>query len=422
VVDEDDVPLAHIPIRAMHIDGGGTGSFSGPDGRFKTFPGDGKNLVSAGGPDGHDQIIGLTTGIPTEVPPAHPGERPRVDVLTYYPGVPDKSAALPIDVSAGHNITLDIKLLRVPAFHVAGKVSGSVPGYSPGQLRVGLMAADAMTGGYIPRAVLPGSNIAADGSFDLAGVPAGDYYLIAATNTGQMTTVARQRVLVDDRDIQNAALVLRPLVSLSGTITIQSNGKDVAPPPGLSVDFYPQGGGILGRFHGTVTGNRISADGLTPGTYVLGYGGLPAGVYTKTETVRRDDRGSDVVNVGPDGLHTYAVVFDISASRITGSVRTNDGKVAIGSLVAVVPDPATSHETRWFRTDSNGQFEMPGVVPGKYRIYALKDTDVRNAANPRRPELSEVWNSQATRVEINGDDDKVSVNLTQIVTSGVKSP
>jgi hypothetical protein len=74
---------------------------------------------------------------------------------------------------------------------------------------------------------------------------------------------------------------------------------------------------------------------------------------------------------------------------------TQDEKPVVGARVRVVPDPETAYNRMRRRdttTDQNGQFVLPGVAPGKYRVTARSPADTAGEeakADPQSVTLSE---------------------------------
>jgi len=94
-------------------------------------------------------------------------------------------------------------------------------------------------------------------------------------------------------------------------------------------------------------------------------------------------------------------------STVRGNVTDATGAVVPGATVSVT-DPATNN-VRTVVTDSNGDYEVPGIVGGTYRITADKPGFTKSV-------VGEVYimSAQQKRVDIRLD---VGANATQVTVS-----
>jgi hypothetical protein len=79
---------------------------------------------------------------------------------------------------------------------------------------------------------------------------------------------------------------------------------------------------------------------------------------------------------------------------------SDDGKPAPGSSVLLVPDPPKPEEAykwKWVNCDQNGRFEIKGVVPGAYKLYASKES--LSGAN-EDPEALKPFEEKAVKVTV----------------------
>ena len=102
--------------------------------------------------------------------------------------------------------------------------------------------------------------------------------------------------------------------------------------------------------------------------------------------------GRDVLR---DGLlvsqvtESFEMVLSPAGGVLQGTVRTASGMPVHDAVVALISDASLrqrsdrSHTYRTERTDQNGTFEIHGMVPGTYSLYAWRSADVRlNRASP----------------------------------------
>src|SRR6185295_14822367 len=143
----------------------------------------------------------------------------------YYPGVVEAQAASPVAVAAGAAVAgVDISVGSglVPARHIRGRVIGAVDGQP-------LERATVMA---IPRTNEPLLAIAVgesgpNGLFDLPGVVAGPYMVVASgragTSMGGITGVIPIDVV--DTDVQNVPIIATGTFSIRGRFAIEGRAR-----------------------------------------------------------------------------------------------------------------------------------------------------------------------------------------------------
>jgi hypothetical protein len=189
---------------------------------------------------------------------------------------------------------------------------------------------------------------AADGTYSLEAVLAGDY-TVTPSETGRTFTPASRNVTVTNADVTEVNFTRDPPIttfSVSGTI----RGVSGAPVPGVYVEVL-LGGQSQGGASTDATG-RFSVLGLPPGLYTLqpvqdGFTFTPA---TRTVTVSQADV------VGQD--------FTRDDARITGTVRDRRNAPLAG--VAITVTDAAGGAVATALTGANGTYTVPGLARGTY--------------------------------------------------------
>jgi hypothetical protein len=107
------------------------------------------------------------------------------------------------------------------------------------------------------------------------------------------------------------------------------------------------------------------------------------------------------------------LVYSSITGAVNGTVTKSDDLPAVGALVTVVPEPADTLEARRVRnasTDQYGRFEVRGVPPGTYKVFAFEKLD-RNAYED--DSFLKPFKDQGASVELSGTETK-SVQLRLI--------
>jgi hypothetical protein len=137
--------------------------------------------------------------------------------------------------------------------------------------------------------------------------------------------------------------------------------------------------GCVGRdneyYFGLGTGAGSSATPSTPSdSYWLDLTQLPAGTHVREVTI-----GGKDVRKGPiriDGDTDIDIVFSSSKAVVKGFVRDAAGEKLPDAIVALVPDGLLRNAADLYRnviTDVKGGFEIQGIAPGSYHLFAWPD-------------------------------------------------
>jgi len=318
----------------------------------------------------------------------------------YAPSTPDPQLATPVDLGAGDNAGgIDIQMIgdRVPARHVRGvfvrsqEDANSRPGFFP-QL---LMVPRTDT----PFAVVAPALARADGSFDIAGVAPGSYYLYMQDSTAIMP------IEVGDADVDNVTLVQAPRIILNGHLTIDRGGLAELPNERISAaDFQiqmtrdpylvgaPDGGP---RFNpAPQPDGRIGMNGVAPGDYriaVRPFGFSPDGenlsgrrispplinAYVKSLKLGETDALVDGLRLSGPTSQQLDIVVSLNGGEVAGTVT--DGRSPSPNVVVVaVPDGTNRGRRDLYQrrvSDAQGKFTMNGLAPGDYTFYAWDDVE-----------------------------------------------
>jgi len=230
---------------------------------------------------------------------------------------------------------------------------------------------DGVTGQFVIRNVLPGL-------YDLATF---------ISNMDAATTVD-----VRNRDVENAVLSLSPGFPLPTRVTMEGAAPGTPLPNGLTMLI-----GSSPPTQGTSPNQPVDPKGSfsipNVGTddtrvYVLPMLSTPVmaalnipdqlqGVYVKSAKLG----GVDVLNTGfhfagePDKV--LEIVLAKNAGSLAGRVEDDRKQPAAGVFVTLIPDIPTArlYRTDMYKTtstDADGRFEIKGLPPGDYKVFALE--------------------------------------------------
>jgi len=299
----------------------------------------------------------------------------------------DETTAEPIDLHAGAAI-LDVRIVTPDSGQRT--ISGTIFDAN------GVLASVAQVAVLRSNSVPLYSNSAIDahtlrrqsqGQFRL-DVPGPGKYVLVGIGEGRSPARAWKEVEVGNIDLSNVQLQLIPPFPLSGTVTVEAlpRGRTPTMEP-VDVNLYPltpaiatatsrllpSGNGAFTLENATVGRFRIEVSPILmtpPNAFV------PASIeraYVKS--IRMD--GRDVLNAGlqlesPTG-GILQIVISMNGGTLTGRVLDTTRKPVNNAKVVLVPNAPRRSRGDLFKsvsTDDAGRFQLNGLAPGDYKLFA----------------------------------------------------
>jgi carboxypeptidase family protein len=292
---------------------------------------------------------------------------PALDVvylITFYPGVTDERSATQLTLSAGEKEQANVILQAVPATRLR---LTSLPTEEGSQLNVGArqkvfdtlsLGLNAVFGQVSP------------GEYEVAGLPPGEVTLVVSANRGNewtsrtMEADTSSQAMLDASSIQTAARV-------SGRILLPGGGSD-------------ESAGNVSLVSAATTAmpavtTPLQKDGtfyfpeIQPGTYRVQVNLHSNDYYVlKLSAKEAKTSGREITITGNDVDLT--VTLGQGLGQVTGVVHL-DGKPAAGVMVLLVPESGLEikEDSRIDESDSDGTFNLGGILPGEYVLLAIKN-------------------------------------------------
>ncbi len=307
----------------------------------------------------------------------------------YYPGSPEAAAGAVVEVKAGADLNgYDLRLARAAAFHIRGRVDGAA---SNARVALAPCATPSLDYGSVLFA-----DVHPDGTFDVRGVTAG-HYCLAVARAGGRLAAADAQVDIKDADLNGLTLAAPVRVNLNGSIQMDPSQTDRPPKLAVMLSDLDTPGLLLGI--GQVQDNgAFSLRNVPAGPADLMVAGEPPGDYLKS--FRFAERNAPGRFEVPRTGGTLNLVIGTDAGQLTGKVQDQDGNPGDHMLVTLAPKGDLAARTDLIRTAAtadDGSFQMPGVAPGDYDVYAWESLD-ENAA--RAPDFLKLFASKASSVSV----------------------
>ncbi len=293
---------------------------------------------------------------------------------TYYPGTRDESLAQAINVGTGQDIpALRFKMKKEPVFSIQGKVSGAVD-VAPQMVSVlsqGL-------GQNLSQSFPQSAAIRSDGTFEITGVAAGSYFLLA-TIRRYSTYLGKVPVELTNASVEGITLPVSVPTTLRGTVRLDGDSKDEPGKqpnwPSVRVKLVPASGSQL--VPQNVMSNKTGEwqlNNLIPDKYrfVLS-SGLSATNYVKAIRSESADLLRDGIDLTNGFSGPVEIVYGSGAGFLQGKVEDGKQQPVASSIVTLVPDPFQQGRFDLFqdvKANKNGEFTFNGIAPGEYTVYA----------------------------------------------------
>jgi hypothetical protein len=332
---------------------------------------------------------------------------------TYFPSTPTATAAQRVKVATGQEAGgTDIALLPGRVARVTGTAHSSTGAPLVGQ-SVSLGQSFRSPSGFMASMGMEGTKVAADGTFTLKNVPAGEFSLsvrVPAMGDAPAES-ASLTITVSGADIDGVALTTSAGAEISGRLVFENNVAPPQPAPqfrviarpvvresAMNAPFSPDNGRARTDWTFTLTGltgaNRLSVATLPPGWAIR-----------SIDAAGRDLTDAPIEFTSGEKIGDVTVTLTNRFPTLTGST-TDRRTVPRDAMVIVFAEDAAkwgedSRLVRTVRSDKGGSFRLSAMPPGDYLAVAL---DYVVDGDWHDPQFLESLRSGAVRVTLKEGD------------------
>jgi protocatechuate 3,4-dioxygenase beta subunit len=330
-------------------------------------------------------------------------------VPTFFPGVAEPGAGTPIEVGPDNDARgVDFTMSRTSVARIRGRLvnCGLV---SPDSVSISLVLH--LNGIFQSFFRLQGRVLDKDGDFEITGVPAGSYGL-SVTVREPNPSFTLMPLEVGNREIGDVVVPCAQLVVVHGTVRLE--GSATLPNPVgvhlMSLDTRGTGYGNEVRTDGTFT-----VQGFPPGKYRVRFFELPDNFFIKA--VRLGDRDGLQNGVMLEGSvsDSLEILLSNKAASLSGTVLDENQKPVTGALVVLVPGSRLRDREDLYTptpTDENGNFQLRGLTPGDYELYAWPYADAIDSY--RDPDFLRKYQTRGKSIHLDlGATAAINLDLSQ---------
>jgi len=296
---------------------------------------------------------------------ARPSSSANGDAATLYPGVTRLENAGKVEIRPGSKIdAIDFTIGQTTVVRVRGRVFNAIAGMPSRSATVNL------TGGLLASFR---TTVDANGLFQFAGVPPGEYVIWSSDNSaGPNRLFTTRRLTVPDRDVDDIELAFTPPLTVSGHFVLEEGATFPNPgmTPGVTANIVEGtlGTGTTALMDGSFElGGRA---GLVEGEYRITVDHLPGDLYVKSIAFGSADLLRETLKVSGPPSSEIAITLGVG-TRIQGRVFDENQQPASNVPVYVVPAVRQNDLIRIQQADRNGTFDIRGLAPGDYTVFAV---------------------------------------------------
>jgi hypothetical protein len=314
-------------------------------------------------------------------------------VTTYYPGVTDVAAAVPMDMKPGQQLQgINLKLAKVHTVSIKGTVINTLAFPPPPSEQLGGRGGPVRMNNNVSLQIEPrnsmiingmqqGTGVRPDGTFEFPSIAPGSYNLLAMTNNGNLRHDALLPIDVGNSNVEGVTLTINPGVTVAGHIRVDGETTDPIPSFQIRLSPWTQGFNVGPPQPAKAdASNNFSFDDVNPEHFEVNVNPLPGSLYLKSIRAGNADVLANGLDLTGGGGASLDVVIGVNAPQITGTVQNpTTQQPALSVTVVLIPQEKERREVslyyRTANTDQNGNFTMGRVNPGDYKVYAWEDVE-----------------------------------------------
>jgi hypothetical protein len=247
---------------------------------------------------------------------------------------------------------------------------------------------------------------AEDGTFELPGVPDGNWRLTAETKVDGVALFAAVVETMAGRDIERRDLRLQPPFVLTGKVVRTATGTPAEKRP-TGIMLASSVGGSRVSWAPTQDDGSFRIENLVQGLYRFQPTSPGAPYYLASIEMNGRDVVGEWVEIAP-GTLPVTITYRADGGTVRGAVE--DCGTGTVVLAPQVPSLQYSEFVRQTACGQGGRFEITSLRPGEYYAFAFDQP----VGTMELTSFAAKWISQAVRVTVrSGEATDASLKITQ---------
>ncbi len=332
----------------------------------------------------------------------------------YYPNALQAASASSIYVKEGEEIpSVDIFMKEVTTYRVRGKVQYLFPHRGSGDTQLMVTRRGQTTGwDFITVQVV----VKADSSFEIPELAPGEYTVtVYFFDQGKLYST-QEDVDVMNADVDRLTLVIAPGVDIPGQLLW--DGKPSLEGERAPIYLAPQepGGIVPGGEAHVEENSQFTLKEVPQGTFRISVDGISKDCYIKEVQFGEIVLPDHLLHAKRGVTGPLDITISSKGARLQGVVANDVSLPVAGVWVVAVPEESKRSLRYLYKsvtTDQYGRYDLRGLAPGKYRIFAWDGVLLGEWEDP---EFLKTNGAKGVTVEM-GDGDKKSADLQLIQLS-----
>lgn len=330
----------------------------------------------------------------------------------YYPGVLELGSAAPIVLAEGADIQdSDIRLRRIRAVTVRGRLLSPVGNFTDNQVQIALAPRDGGAGSSVNRAT-PAID-RTSGRFEFHNVAPGSYVLEASQFYRGHTLSGRLPIEITNADHpEEISMAVTAGSEITGTVELDAAAPDalkgtrvlLADSEGLATGPAPMAQ--------VEAGGAFRLSGVPAGVWDISLSPLPKGTWIKTILFDARELPGGVLELADSARGALRIVLSSGGAQLSGTVK-RDGQpsratVVLAPAAAELGGSAANYPS--VSADDQGNFAFSGIRPGSYKLLAFDEVEPYAWLDP---DFLKSVDSQGQEIAL-GEGDDVKCQLTVV--------
>jgi hypothetical protein len=413
VFDEDGEPMAGVSVSAMRqVYTDGRKGFKTTNeqqtndlGEFRLFGlAPGRYYISAEMPT-WNRVVGDREFSSFE---KSSGERGYAKI--YYPNALQAASASSVYVKEGEEIpSADIFMKEVTVYRVRGKVQYLFPHHGTGDTQLAVTRRGETTGWDFVAVQVA---VKADSSFEIPELAPGEYTVTAFFSDQGKFYSTQEDVDVVNADIDRLTLVIAPGVDIPGQLVW--DGKPSLEGERATIYLAPESGDIAWGGEAHVDENsQFTLKEVPQGTFRISVDGISKDCYIKEVQFGEIVLPDHLLHAKRGITARLDIAIGTKGARLQGVVVDDESLPVAGVWVVAVPEESKRSLRYLYKsvtTDQYGRYDLLGLAPGKYMIFAWDGVALGEWEDP---EFLKTNGAKGVTVEVS-DGDKKSADLQLI--------
>jgi hypothetical protein len=291
--------------------------------------------------------------------------------------------SMPINLHAGENVTdVNLTVLEPQRRRIRGEVVDSVTGTPVRQARVTAVRRDAVP---LDQTARVSAVTTRNGFFEILLPDSGNYILDTAT-VGRPAMRGRKAVNAGALDISDLLVSIAPDFEMSGRMSVEGKAPLSPGVTPLALSLYPLSAETpMGSPTRLPLGGAFIVENVTAGDYRIEITPIltsppsplvsPAlqNAYVKSIRLGNKDLLDNGLHIEAETKDTLQIVLSMNGGSAQGRVIDSSGKPVPNARAVLVPESARRQRGDLYKnvaTDEAGRFQLTGLAPGTYKLFA----------------------------------------------------